>query len=76
MSITIPHDAHFRTRLLNKYFLVQTGRCRACAIMAELFFDWNYQKSWNGNQNLIRYCALKYALRRGDLELWIGRGVP
>lgn len=77
MSTTIRHNIHFRTWLLNKYYRVQTGRCRACAVRVELFFDWNVQKSEsrNGNQNVIRYCALKYAMRRGDLELWIGRGM-
>jgi hypothetical protein len=77
MSTTIRLNMHFGTRLLNKYCRVQTGRCGACAVMVESFFDWNFLKgeSGNRNQNVMRYCALKYAMHRDDLELWIGRGV-
>ena len=54
--------------------LVAVGRVQ---LLVELFFDWKFQKSEsrNGNQNVIKYCAPKYAMHRGDLELWIGRGV-
>lgn len=75
MCTTIRCNMHYRKWSLNKYCRVQTVRCRMYAVLDGIIYFWPGFKKKAETEPKNNYCALIYAMRHGDLDLWIGRGV-